>query len=194
MKRLSLLIAVLSIACAARAQKVQVALNEHNRYVYYEVVTLNGLPADSLRNNAAAFINAYYAKTGSKKLSDSSASASDKFLIYTSLSLAKHENGQVSYTLHIECRDSKYRYWLSDFVYTPYEKDRYGNFVPIAGKDVALESAASKLDKKEFNNILDQTSAFCMQLGAKLKTFIAQPHLKKRTAGQQPPKVVTDKW
>ncbi len=125
-------------------------------------------------------------------MTQNGAGIKDKFLTYTSL--VKHENGEMTYTLTIESKEDKYRYWLTDFVFTPYEKNRYGIFVPVSGIEIPIENASSKLTQKEVDGYFDQTGAFCKQLGEKLKKYMAEDHLVKKPNQQPVKKIVTDKW
>jgi len=153
-----------------------------------------GITLDSLTKNASYFIKTTYPKAKSgPDVTAGNFHANDKFLVYSMATFVKHESGEIAYTLNIECKDSKYRYWLTDFVFTPYEKNRYGVFVPKAGIDIPLETAEPKLDKKELNGYFDQTGAFCKQVGDKLKLYMTEGHVVKK-AEKSPAKVVTDKW
>lgn len=191
MKRILLFMPFLIIALAANAQKSLLSLDEHNKYIYYQVVDLPGISADSLNKNAVYFVKSVYPKIKAKQSDNAFIGIKDKFLTYTSF--AKHESGEIAYTLNIECKDAKYRYWLTDFVFTPYEKNRYGVYVPVNGIDVPLESTTSKITEKELNGYFDQTGAFCKQLGEKLKKYMAEGYAKQK-ADQQLKKIVTDKW
>ena len=178
------------IAGMANAQKSLLSLDEHNKYIYYQVVDLPGISTDSLYKNATYFIKSSFPKTKSTQ-SSNSINIKDKFLTYASF--VKHENGEMSYTLNIECKDGKYRYWLTDFVFTPYERNRYGVYVPVNGIEIPLETAESKVNKKELDGYFDQTGAFCKQLGEKLKKEMTEGHTTKKT-DQPLKKIVTDKW
>jgi len=194
MKRILFLIVCLLLVRMANAQKNSLALDEHNKYIYYQVVDQPGAGADSLARNAASFIKEYYPKIKPGKISDTSITVKDKFVTYTVAAFVKHESGVINYTLVIECKDAKYRFWLTDFVFTPYERDRYGAFVPVNGKQVPLESASSKIEKKDLVGYLDQTGAYSQQLGDKLKLYMTQDHHAKKTQPKPVKKIVTDKW
>jgi hypothetical protein len=191
MKTILLLIAGLAMSGMASAQKSLLSMDENNKYIYYQVVDMPGFRADSLQKNMVLFVKEFYPKEKSLKITGSEASVKDKFLTYTSL--VKHENGEMAYSLNIECKDGKYRYWITDFVFTPYEKDRYGMFVPVSGKGITLEKASDKMSKKDVDGYFEQTGEFCKQLGDKLKKYITegkpQPKVEKPVK-----KIVTDKW
>jgi hypothetical protein len=196
MKKILLILICLLFARMANAQDNQLALDEHNKYIYYQVIDLPGVSADSLNKNAAGFIKMTYNRGGKvSKGNTDNISVKDKFLTQNATAFVKHENGEINYVLNIECKDAKYRFWLTDFVFTPYERDRYGAFVPAKGINLPIETASSKIDKKELSGYLDQTNTFCKQLGERLKQYMAgqRPEIKKT---DRPPvkKIVTDKW
>ena len=186
-----MLVAGLAISGMVSAQKSLLSVDENNKYIYYQVVDLPGRTADSLHNNVVLFMKEFYPKEKSLQITSSGASVKDKFLTYTSL--VKHENGEMAYALNIECKDGKYRYWITNFVFTPYEKNRYGMFVPVNGVTIPLEKASDKLAKKDVEGYFEQTEAFCKQLGDKLKKYMVegktQPKVDKPVK-----KIVTEKW
>lgn len=192
MKKILLLIAGLAISGAVNAQKSLLSIDENNKYIYYQVVDMPGVKADSLQRNMVLFMKEFYTKEKSLQITNSGASVKDKFLTYTSL--VKHENGEMAYVFNIECKDGKYRYWVTDFVFTPYEKNRYGMFAPVNGKDVALEKASDKLAKKDVEGYFEQTGAFCKQLGDKLKKYIKEGRPQQPKEDKPVKKIVTDKW
>jgi Domain of unknown function (DUF4468) with TBP-like fold len=192
MKKIFLLVVSLIISGMASAQKDSLSLDEHNKYIYYQVVDRLGVSADSLQKSVAYFVKDMYPKNKSVQITQYGANIKDKFLTYTSL--VKRENGEMAYALTIECKEGRYRYWLTDFVFTPYEKNRYGVFVPVSGIDIPIENASSKLTQKDVDAYFDQTGAFCKQLGQKLKKYMAEEHSVKKPDQQPVKKIVTDKW
>lgn len=182
------------LLCAgtASAQKSLLSQDEHNKYIYYEVVDAPGITADSLNKNSSGFITNTYPKEKPVKSDNFSINIKNKFLTYSSLT--KHETGEIACALTIECKDAKYRYWITDFVYTPYEKNRYGNFVPVIGIDLPLEKATAKISQKDLDALLEQTGAFCKQAGEKLKKYMKEGDKVKKTDQQPVKKIVTDKW
>lgn len=150
------------------------------------------LPADTLHERGGYFLKTAYSKTVVKWAGGESLKGEGKFLTYGGVSVMRHEKGEVAYELNIECKDQKYRFWLTNFVFTPYQRDRYGNFVPQQGVDIPLETASSRLEKKELDSYLDETGAFCKQWGDKLKSFMLKAPAKKKEEAVK--KVVTDKW
>ena len=151
-----------------------------------------GIPADTLAQRGLKYLKTYYAKTSVKQDNAGGIKGDGKFLVYGGLSVLKHEQGEIAYQVNIEFKDQKYRFWLTGFVFTPYQRDRYGNFVPQEGVDIPLEQGLSKLDKKDLDGYLDETGAFCKQFGDHLKNYLLKlPEPKK---AENVKKVVTDNW
>ncbi|MGN6177775.1 MAG: DUF4468 domain-containing protein [Mucilaginibacter sp.] len=170
MKRIFLVLMCLFAARVASAQKDLLSFNEQNKYIYYQVVEQPGLTTDTLQARALYFLKTDYPQNKVEKAAASgNFTGSGKFLIASTLSVIKHIYGEVSYTYFIECKDGKYRYWLTDFVYTPHKTDRYGNSVPEQGMEMPLENGAKKLDKHDLVLSLDETGTYCKQFGEKLK-------------------------
>lgn len=193
MKTLLIAMAVLLFAKAIYAQKELLSFDENNKYIYYQVADLPALPKDTLLARAFHFLKSAYPKIKLNHIGDPNMlNGRGKFLVYGGAGFLKHEHGEISYLLNIECKDQKYRYWLTGFVFTPYERDRYGNFAPEPGKEIPLESVLKKLDKKEAGSYLDEAGTFCKQLGDKLKLEMTRAFTPKKAEGTK--KVVTDKW
>jgi len=182
----------LLITKTAAAQQNLLSFDEHNKYIYYQVETMPGIPADTLMQRGLKFLKAAYPKTTVKQDNAVKTEGVGKFLVYGGLSVLKHEKGEIAYQLNIEYKDQKYRFWVTGFVFTPYQRDRYGNFVPQQGIDIPLEQAMAKLDQKDAGGYLDETGAFCKQFGEKLKLYLSRlPEPKKVETTK---KVVTDNW
>ena len=176
----------------AFAQQNLLSFDEHNKYIYYQVVIMPALPADTLRERGEYFLKTAYPKTVVKSVGVESLKGEAKFITYGGVSVMRHEKGEVAYEVNIEFKDQKYRFWLTNFVFTPYQRDRYGNFVPQQGVDIPLETASSRLEKKELASYLDETGTFCKQWGDKLKSYMLKVPAQKKEETVK--KVVTDKW
>jgi hypothetical protein len=189
----SFVIALLLIISAkiSIAQKELLSLNEHNKYIYYQVVDMPGLTADVLNSRGGYFFTSEYPKVKIKVAADK-ITGEGKFASYSSGGLVvKHENGEIAYRITVEFKDNKYRYWLTDFVFTPNKRDRYGNYIPQPGIEVPLEKANEKLLEKEADSYFIQTGDFCKLLGDRLKDQLINDAQKKEASIK---KIVTDKW
>jgi hypothetical protein len=173
MKKLIVVLLCLFAVKSAVAQKDLLSLDEHNKYIYYQVVQQTGLTADTFQNRVLYFLKTNYPKNKINKSEVvETITGTGKLLMLTGISVAKHIDGEVNYTFNIEYKDQKYRYWLTDFVFTPYYIDRYGNSVPKPGIDIPLEDGASKLDKGQVSNYSVQISNYSKQFGDRLKQYM----------------------
>ena len=188
---LSAIVCIL-LAKVSFAQSELLSFDEHNKYIYYQVVDMPAISADSLHYRSLNFLKKEYPKFKLKINNPDELSGQGQFLTYGGISILKHEKGAITYTVNIEFKDQKYRYWLTGFTFTPYERDRYGNFVPRTGIDIPLESASSKLDKKDVDSYLNETGAFCKQFGENLKQYIIKAPASKKAEIIK--KAVPDKW
>jgi len=195
MKTLLIVLTLVLFAGSASAQKQLLALDEHNQYIYYQVVDMPGHSADTLYTRGLNFLSSMDPKvkiTHGSANNSKTLSGQGKFLTYGGLSITKHVIGEITYTINVECKDGKYRYWLTGFVFTPYQRDRYGNFVPQQGIDIPLEKASSKYSKKDADNYLDQTGAFSKDAGDRLKVYMLKiSTIKKDTETK---KISTKEW
>ena len=180
------------IAKTTVAQQDLLSFDEHNKYIYYQVDSMPRIPVDSLTERGLKYLKTWYPKTTVKQDNTGKIQGTGKFLVYGGVSVLKHEQGEIAYQVNLEFKDEKYRFWLTGFVFTPYQRDRYGNFVPQQGIDIPLEEATAKMDKKDVDGYLDETGLFCKQFGDHLKRYLSKlPEPKK---AENIKKVVTDNW
>ncbi|WP_374948256.1 DUF4468 domain-containing protein [Mucilaginibacter sp.] len=161
MKKLSYLFILILFTQTARAQKEILQSDEGNKYVYYRVVDKSGVSADTLYSRSLSFMKMANLKFNPASTDDRAVTGKGKFMVYNGSSIVRKEAGEVTYKLYIESKDQKYRYKVSDFVFTPYRRDRYGNMVAVTGVEVAFEKLATKFTQKEADSYLNQTGSFC---------------------------------
>jgi hypothetical protein len=189
-----LLFSLVCIMCSqiASAQKEILQLDEASKYVYYQVVDKQGVAADTLYQRGSYFVKMAHPKSKPESVVANAIVTKGKFLVYNGSSVVKKEGGEISYTLHIETKDQKYRYKISDFVFTPYTRDRFDNMVPMPGIEVPIEKLTSKYSQKEADNYLSQTGMFCQATSKSLKQYMDKMSIAR--AEEPVKKVVTDKW
>ena len=195
MKTLLIALTLVAFTEAASAQKEVLAFDEQNQYIYYQVVDMPAYSADTLYTRGLNFLKSMDPKLKIKPASTDNTkmlSGQGKFVTQGGISVVKHANGEIAYRINIECKDGKYRYWLAGFTFTPYQRDRYGNFVPQQGIDIPLETASSRFNKKDADNYLDQTGAFCKDAGEKLKVYMLKISTVKKAVETK--KISTKDW
>ncbi|MNK00778.1 hypothetical protein D3C87_185690 [compost metagenome] len=159
MKTLTLAI-LLFFSAVGFAQDKPLSNDDRGKLIYYEVVTVKDAHKDSLSARAATFF-----KKSSKSLklksreSDSVFQAEGKLIVNKTAMVLSRPSGEVLYNFYVEIRDGKYRFWLTDFNFIPYQRDRYGNFVSSTTVGVPLETKPGKLNAAEWAGYLKATTS-----------------------------------
>jgi hypothetical protein len=158
--------------------------DERGKYIHYEVVENRTVPTDSLKARAIAFIA--LKKMKSVRNDSSGIVAAGQFIIIKTALMLAHPSGELQYNFTFEMKEQKYRFWLTDFLFIPYKRDRYGNFVPSNPIGKALEDNPGKLNAGEWASYVDaarkQSAVFASQFKASLNTLRKgkTPAIKKK--------------
>jgi hypothetical protein len=190
------LICILSVKNAV-AQKDTLAFDEHNKYIYYQTADQPGLRKDTLYSRGLYFMHKAYPK-GKLKITKADETqgvlnGEGSFVVSKRSLLSGSLGGEISYTLRIEVKDSKYRYWFTDFKFTPYKRDRYGMEVLDPGITFPMEEAKNKLEKRDVAVYLDKILAYSRQNGTVLKSYMLKIAPAKKTI-QELKKISTKDW
>lgn len=165
--------------------------DERGKYIYYEVVTGSPVPADSLIDRAKSF---FKLKKMTLVKSDSVLfEQSSKFVISKTAFVLSHPSGEILYNFSFEIKGSKYRFWLTDFMFIPYQRDRYGNFVPSTAKGIPLEKSPGKLNAGEWSAYISDAGRQSAALAAGFKEYLSA---SQRAKPLQKPKstISTKSW
>ena len=148
--------------------------DERGKLIYYEVVTNAKTPKDSLLIRAKTFFesDAKKFKISSIK-ADTLLEATGKMMISKSALGMARPMGAVDYNFYVEVKEGKYRFWLTDFVFVPYMRDRYGNFVPTTTIGAPLEREQGKLREAEWLGYQKITAREAKTLAEQFKTALA---------------------
>jgi hypothetical protein len=192
MKRILFIMLGMVLGAAVFAQKEALTLDEHNKFIYYQIADMPNLSADILYSRCLAGLKNDFKNKGIKPvlMPASSINFKSALVLYNTSGMAKHESGEMAYTLNVEFKDGKYRYWLSDMMFTPYERNRYNVYARVAGVEIPLEELKAKYDDKTFDTYAAQILSFGKQIGDQLKVY-ASAIVKKEV---QPAKIDTRKW
>lgn len=98
-----------------------------------------------------------------------------RFLLNRKVLLLNHEEGEIQYKMTIEVKDQKFRYWYTEFLFIPYQRNRYNNFVPVAGMRIPLETAGKRIDKKTVSKYLESVLYSSAQAGNTLLYYMQAP-------------------
>jgi hypothetical protein len=196
MKKLIAILTCILFSGIAFAQKDSLAFDENSKYIYYQVVSHPDLPADTLFNRALYFFKTAYPQSTLKLIAADKekgmVSASGNFLVSKKTLLTSHEDGSVAFSMRVDVKDGKYRYWLSDFVFNPYQRNRYNVYESIPGIYIPLEKSEGKIEKKDFAAYLDGVLTSSRKIGATLKQYMLKTSSLKKEAPIK--KISTKDW
>ncbi|MDQ8004008.1 MAG: DUF4468 domain-containing protein [Pedobacter sp.] len=193
MKQLCFFFVLITLSKFSFAQEVaELPKDETGKLTYYEVVNTT-VKEDSLKIRLLSFI----AKSKKDiKLNTTQNSkvilARGKFTIQKTTTLLSHPSGEITYQFNFESSTDKYRFWLTNFEFIPYQKDRYGNFVPSTAIGVPLEIEPKKSNAKQWEDYRLQASEYAVNFAKRLKD-----HLKNKIFTPPPiseKKVVSKSW
>ena len=175
MKFISSFICLLSFVNFALAQKQTeniLPVDERGKLIYLEVVSTKA-PVDSLKIRVLNYLKKQNENLKFKSVKgDSIFIATGKLIINKTLLVMSHPSGEVLYNFQAEVKQGKYRFWLTDFSFIPYQRDRYGNFVTSTTVGVPLENNPSKLNAAEWEVYRLQTAKYANELAAKFKLYM----------------------
>ncbi|WP_412465780.1 DUF4468 domain-containing protein [Pedobacter sp. KLB.chiD] len=175
------------------AQQKQFSKDENGKLIYYQVVDSQLVDKDTLMQRARSFVNVVYKK--SMKLegsTDSSLLAKGLMVIDKTILVAGHPSGEINYNFVFEARKGKYRFWLTDMLFIPYQRDRYGNFVPTTTIGVPLERTPGKLGIGAWKDILSSAYNKVEKFGDEFKRYLATSKVGKTKKKTET--ISTNKW
>jgi hypothetical protein len=192
MKRIiKLLLVAILISNAGYAQKDLMSLSEQNKYTYFKVGTL---PATSVNTEAlAAYLKKNVSGLQSASYNGATVTGKGGMLVYKQGLISGQEEGRIDYQLAVDFKEDKYRLVITDFTFTPYQRNRYGVFAPVDNVSFALETDAKKFSAKQLNGYLDKLGAY----GKKVEKALADFVFSKAAVAPKPAdlkKVDTQSW
>ena len=187
------LIGLSVLSLRINAQQKHFSVDDNGKFIYYQIVDSSLVAKDSLISRAKYFINVLNKKAFKiQSVTDSSILANGKTIIDKTVLVSSHPSGEISYKFIFEAREGKCRFWLTNFEYIPYERDRYGNFVLITNFKTPLEKTPDKLSAKEWNDIVERSFAKTEQFGVNFRKFLTADNNKKFRKHAEI--IITKKW
>ncbi len=151
MKFLYIMSLIFLVCTTGFGQSKPLSNDDRGKLIYYEVVVAKDVAKDSLRVRAAAFLEKSDKSLKVKSAeTDSLIHATGKMIINKTALVLSRPSGEVLYNFYTETKAGKYRFWLTDFSFIPYQRDRYGNFVPSTTIGTPLENKPGKLNAAEW--------------------------------------------
>ena len=180
------------VSVKAQSENV-LPVDDQGKFIYYEVVELKNTPKDSLKSRVLDFLKKKNAPLKFKSIQgDTAFLATGKLIINKTLLVMSHPSGEVLYNFRAEVKEGKYRFWMSDFSFIPYQRDRYGNFVANTTVGIPLENIPGKTEKAQWVAYQVQTATYAKDFAIKFKQFIA--HKTPIAVAAPEKKVVNKNW
>jgi hypothetical protein len=182
-----LILGIVLLTCSADAQQSmessgqnndqsELSRDENGKYIYYEVVEGKVFNGDSLRMRVKAFLQ--LKKMVGYKADEVRVQAAGKFIISKTAFVLSHPSGEVLYDFEFGIKENKYRFWLTNFVFIPYQRDRYANYVPATVKGAPLEKNVDKINSTEWKSYVDTITQQAKSFAVEFKEFLVQPGIK----------------
>lgn len=193
MKCLSLFSLLLLICVTGFAQDNKLPYDERGKLIYYEVVEKKEVSAAVLSERAAKFLKAAKGVKLNPEPGDSLLKAKGKMIINKTALVLSRPSGELLYNLSVDIKDGKYRFWLTDFNFIPYERDRYSNFVPATTIATPLENKPGKLNAGEWDTYVKAAATESKAFASKLKAAMSDSATTSRTPDVVPTVSTKDK-
>jgi len=176
------------------AQTASLPVDERGVHTFLEISELNAAKKETMPANIRHFFksNAKALKLRSSK-GDTAFSGTGKMILTKSTAGIGHPTAEVNYNILVELRENKYRLILTDYIVTPYERDRYANFVPSTTK-YRLEDKPGKLNRGEWEANMKYVITESGKLSEKLKTAMNTTQAIGKPESEKPAAVSTTKW
>ena len=191
--RLLFIVILLMSTQIASAQVQMLPVDERGVHTFMEVSGFNAAPKEISVNIKRFF------KANSKALKLRSSKGDTAFYGTGKLVLAKntsgigHPSAEVNFNVSLELKTGKYRLIFTDYILTPYERDRYANFVTTTTK-YRLEDRPGKLNRAEWENNMKMIVAESAKLSGKLKSAMNSTPSDVGPETKKPAAVSTTNW
>ena len=161
-------------------------LDEQGKFIYYEVVALKDMTRDILKLRTEAYLKKQRKDLKLRlAIGDTSFVANGKMVVEKTLLVMSHPSGEILYRFDVEVKHGRYRFWLSDFSFIPYQRDRYGNFVPSTNLGTPLEKDQGKLNAAQWKEYQLQAAHYAKKLAVDFKQYMANQQLVVKPAAVQ---------
>ncbi len=172
------IIGFLAFLCFPKLQaQTTFSYNNQGKVTYTEVVDLAGMSEEVLMGSALDFARRKVERKKKDLHYDEESMvlrAKLTFLLYKK-GFGRQPLGQVSYVMNLAAKPNRYRYIFTEFVFYPYERNRYGKFDKVSSRRQALESFTALACKN--------WESYCRQIDEQVKNTVFQ---LKLSIQQQP--------
>ncbi|MEM1137379.1 MAG: hypothetical protein AAGI07_16185, partial [Bacteroidota bacterium] len=178
--------------------------DEAGNILYYEVVEVPDNNLEELKVNAKSYLkenlklkDKKFEKLLTKKNSyfefdnkSNTFKSKKDYVVYPGKFL-KHAKGSVTYKVVIALKAKKYRYYFTDFVFHPFELNRYGKYAPVAGKSLPLNKPNLQKEILKENECIRFENAIHADI-LELKAYMSTKELDNKVQKKDTVKIMTD--
>lgn len=175
------------------AQQKQFDKGDDGKFIFYKVVESPQASQQTLISRAKSFFSKNKKLIKVLSETDSSVQANGRLIIDKTVLVVGHPSGELLYSLNFESRNGKYRFWLTDMSFIPYQRDRYGNFVPTKNVGTPLEKEVDKLTAAQWKDIHESAYQKVTKFAETIQKDMATDNAVKPIAKAKSP-VSTKTW
>ena len=170
MKHISIFLFLIVSASFCVAQNEALLIDEQGIFIHYELIYAKGLSKNQLKETVNSFFKKSYKNLKLRtSQDDTSFLAYGKLIISKTVLVISHPSGEILFDFQTEVKEEKYRFWLTNFSFVPYQRDRYGNFVAVTTKGIPLENNPGKLNLSQWKEYQAQTAKYACQFAKDFK-------------------------
>ncbi len=171
----------------ALAQSPAFPIDDSGKYIFSDVIAVPGINKGELYSKGEKFIQQLEVHNSTqnnlrKNHEDSTLFNKGSFVVHNLGAVKNSVGGIVVFDMTLEFKDEKYRYTITNFIFNPYKRNRYGKFESVAGKYTPLEKEVSRLNNKEWakyrKEVYNDSQALIKKLNQEM-TYKESDHLKK---------------
>ena len=192
--KLPLILILMMLSFGSSAQDKILPMDESGKYTFLEVAELKAVTKTIMAANVRRFFKANHKSlklnAGEK---DTVFLGKGKMIVQKGLGGIGHPSAEVNYNISVALREGKYRLIMTDFMVTPYQRDRYGNFVPVT-VSTALEKSPGKLGRAEWEANMAFVFTESRKIADRLKAMMSNTLAEPKTEQKKPATVSTTKW
>jgi hypothetical protein len=149
-------------------------LDQHGKYIYYEVVDTQN-QQDSLTLKAQDFALRYFKEVKADISTDSAKIIGvGIFQLNRKALVSVIPEGYISYKFGMVVKLTKYKFWFTDFTFTPVLRDRFGSYQPVPGIHINLETYSEKTNQRKWKEYVSDTYKLSSEMAERLKQKLSQ--------------------
>lgn len=149
-------------------------LDQHGKYIYYEIIDKQN-QQDSLTLKAQDFALRYFKEVKTEICTDSAKIIGvGIFQLNRKALVSVIPEAYISYKFGMVIKLAKYKFWFTDFTFTPVLRDRFGSYQPVTGIHINLETYGQKTNQRKWKEYVSDTYELSSEIAERLKQKLSQ--------------------